>query len=159
MKNLNYILVALFVLLYFFPKNSSVKLGPGVKAKEDPRQERIRNAESFKFKDYKITPLAEFSLKAKVLSRKNYNRGREADLFPVDMALGWGNMSDETVLKTIKIWQKNRGYWWRTREFPIPHREIEMHSANMHIIPADETVKEVLKGEILWNLKANLLKF
>ncbi|MCK4994330.1 MAG: hypothetical protein KAS13_04695 [Candidatus Omnitrophica bacterium] len=68
-------------------------------------------------------------------------------------------MSDETVLKTIKIWQKNRGYWWRTREFPIPHREIEMHSANMHIIPADETVKEVLKGEILWNLKANLLKF
>ena len=103
MRRLNYVLAAMFILMYFFSKNNSVALGPGVKAKDAPYQERIRDSASFEFKDHQITPLAEFSIKAKVLSRKDYNWGRSSDLSPVDLALGWGNMSDEAVLKSIKI--------------------------------------------------------
>lgn len=161
LKKLNYILLAVFVFFYFFSKNSTIKLGPGVKAAEDPQQVRILLTSSFKFKDYEITPLADFSIKAKVLSKKNYSLGREADISPVDLALGWGNMSDEEVLKSIKIWQRNRWYWWKTRKFPIPRREIETHSANMHIIPADDEVRESLKnirrGDIV-EFKGSLVK-
>ncbi|MFH1094060.1 MAG: hypothetical protein V1739_07935 [Candidatus Omnitrophota bacterium] len=146
MRKAIYILLTLFVVLCFFSKGNRVILGPGVKAAEDPHQVPISFVRSFEFKDFKITPLAEFSIKAKVLSRKNYNQGRSADLSPVDLALGWGKMSDEAILQSIKIWQANRWYWWWTRKFPIARSEIETHSANMHIIPANETVKEALKG-------------
>jgi len=62
-------------------------------------------------------------------------------------------MSDEKILNQIEITQSGRWYRWRTESFPIPRREIETHSANMHMIPADEEIKEALQdireGEIV----------
>ena len=79
--------------------------------------------------------------------------GRESDLSPVDLALGWGNMSDERILSDIEISQSGRFYRWQVDSFPIPRREIETHSANMHLIPANEAVKDeiekVREGEII----------
>jgi hypothetical protein len=54
-------------------------------------------------------------------------------------------MSDSAVLAKIDISQGNRFYRWQTREPPIPLREIEMSSANMHLIPADDSVKYALE--------------
>ena len=39
---------------------------------------------------------------------------RESDLAPVDLALGWGRMSDEAILKDIQISQSGRFYFWHT---------------------------------------------
>ena len=69
---------------------------------------------------------------------------READLSPSDLALGWGRMSDEEVLSSIDITQSGRWYRWQTATFPIPQREIETSSANMHMIPKDDEVKKIL---------------
>ena len=80
------------------------------------------------------------------MAAEHYSLGREADLSPVDLALGWGKMSDEAILKDIKISQSNRFYYWRVDEFPIPRREIEMQSANMHMIPADAQIEKILKS-------------
>lgn len=139
------------VWLVFF-RQPAVELGPGVLAAEAPQQ-RTAGGEPFDFNGYTITPLQKFTLRAKVLSRKNYSSGREADLSPIDLALGWGRMSDEAVLETIDISQRNRWYYWKTPEFPIPRREIETSSANMHMIPADDYIKEQLdavkRGEII----------
>ncbi len=64
-------------------------------------------------------------------------------------------------MNSIKIWQINRWYWWWTRKFPLSRREIETHSANMHIIPANEKVqtalKEVRRGDIV-EFKGSLVK-
>ncbi|MCW9000949.1 MAG: hypothetical protein OQK04_19715, partial [Kangiellaceae bacterium] len=77
----------------------------------------------------------------------------EADLSPVDLALGWRNMSDESVLEKIDISQSGRFYRWYVDSFPIPRREIEVHSANMHLIPSNElvadTISKVRKGDIV----------
>jgi len=81
-----------------------------------------------------------------VLAKKNYHLGREADLSPTDLALGWGNMSDERILEQIKISQSGRFYFWRVDSFPIPRHEIETSSANMHLIPANESVKSTIKN-------------
>jgi len=120
--------------------------GPGIVAAEEPLQRNLDTAASIEEKGYQLTPLAEFSADARVLSTEHYMMGREADLAPVDLALGWGRMSDETVLKDISISQSNRFYFWHTDHFPIPREEIETHSANMHMIPADSSIKKALEA-------------
>lgn len=139
------LLVAIIVVIWKFSSYSgSVTYGPGVKAPDEPVQQDIPSSDSFHYDDYTITPFAAFEITAKVLSRKNYSFGRESDLSPVDLALGWGRMSDESVLAEIEISQSGRFYRWQVQSFPIPRREIETHSANMHLIPANDRVKEQL---------------
>lgn len=90
--------------------------------------------------DFRITPAASFQVEARVLGRRNYRRGIEAQLSPLDLALGWGPMADPEALRDIRIRQSNRYYYWSVDSFPIPRREIERNSANMHMIPAGEAV-------------------
>lgn len=127
-------------------KNESITHGPGIIAPEQPEQETINSGEQFSYKDYQITPLATFQLEARVLSAKRYRTGRESELSPVDLALGWGPMSDEAVLKEIKIRQANRFYYWKVKRFPIPRKEIEHNSANMHLIPSNREIAKVIKN-------------
>jgi hypothetical protein len=102
---------------------------------------------------YIITALQDFRIEARVLSVKQYSSGREADLSPVDLALGWGQMSDEAVLRDIRISQSNRFYHWSVDAFPIPREAIETQSANVHIIPAnsalEDTLSSVRKGQVV----------
>lgn len=153
MKKLIYLVLFIALVWFFFIRDDSVKLGPGVFAKDPPIQENVTSLKSFKYKGYTITPLAKFHIKAKVLSKKQYRWGREAELSPVDLALGWGRMSDEKVLSSIKISQSNRWYYWWSDNLPIPKREIETNSANMHLIPANDKVKSIIddvcKGDIV----------
>lgn len=95
--------------------------------------------------DFTLAPRARFAVTARVLSTENYTLDAGAALVPEDFALGWGRMSDSAVLADIDISQSGRFFYWHTREFPIPRREIETHSANMHLIPADDAVRRALR--------------
>lgn len=110
-----------------------------------PEQRAAASSAEQTLNGYRIIPLADFSIEARVLSTKHYSIGREASLSPVDLALGWGRMSDEAVLARIDISQSGRFYFWRTENFPIPRREIETHSANMHMVPADKYIERKLE--------------
>lgn len=128
----------------FYNRTGQVQLGAGVMAPATPVQTALHSPARHRVDDYDITELATFDIRAKVLAKKNYQLGREADLSPTDLALGWGNMSDESVLEKIKISQSGRFYYWRVDAFPIPRNEIETHSANMHLIPANDSVKSAI---------------
>jgi len=153
MKKLLFILLIAGFGWNSLSKLDSVSYGPGVLVVHAPVQEEITSASSLNYNDYEITPLTTFKIKARVLARENYMFGRESDLSPVDFALGWGNMSDESVLEKINISQSGRWYYWQVDTFPIPRREIETHSANMHLIPANDNIEEsidkVRKGDII----------
>lgn len=140
------LIVVFVIMLYreFSGANDPVVLGPGIKAAEVPTQIDLKQAESFEHNGYRIVPLAEFKLTGKVLARENYRLGRESDLSPVDFAMGWGQMSDEAVLEHIDIKQSGRWYRWRVQQFPIPQKNIEMQSANMHLIPANDLVEKMI---------------
>lgn len=112
--------------------------------REMPLQQDIDSPSSYRIDNYAIKPVASFSLKAKVLAKKNYSADRGAELSPTDLALGWGKMSDEAVLEKIQISQSSRFYYWRVKSFPIPRREIERNSANMHLIPANDLIKKAI---------------
>lgn len=133
-----------------------VRLGPGVFATKAPVQVNCpENTPTFKNYGAIFTPLALYEIKAKVLSKKRYRLGREARFSPMDLALGWGRMSDEKIIDQINIRQRSRFFFWRTKKnrAPIPRSEIVQHSANTHLIPANEKIKRaILKtrvGEII----------
>ncbi len=161
MKQLLIVLVVAFSAWNLFSGPGSVSLGPGVMAENPPVQEDPIEPDPFDFDQYTITPLASFDIKAKVLSKKSYVMGRPAELSPVDLTLGWQNMSDESVLADIRISQSNRWYHWRVDDFPIPRREIETQSANMHLIPANEEIESLIdqarQGDII-ELSGNLVR-
>jgi len=119
--------------------------GNGIIASQQPIQQSIGQS-NFELNGYTITPLQSFEIEARVLSTEHYSIDREADLSPVDLALGWGRMSDEAILKNIQVSQMSRFYYWHVDKFPIPRDEIEKHSANMHMIPADSQIEKQLKS-------------
>ncbi len=103
---------------------------------------------------YVIEPLASYDIRAKVLSIERYRVGREADLSPLDFALGWGPMSDTAVLDRLSISQSNRWYHYRWEGAPpIDPTLMARSSANTHLVPADESVKNrllnVSKGAVV----------
>ena len=116
---------------------------PGVLAADNPVQE-APDARPFAFKGFAVTPLARFHVTARVLHTCDYHMGRESRLSPRDLALGWGPMSDSAVLADLHIDQMERFYTWSAHDLPIEQDDIVSHSSNMHIIPADDTVRAAL---------------
>lgn len=103
--------------------------------------------------DYHLTPRARFSATVRVLARERYYIDALAPIAPVDLAVGWGPMSDSAVLAAFDISQSNRFYYWHADELPLPREEIESHSANWHIVPAsaavDRALRRVRVGEVV----------
>jgi len=134
---------------------------PGVLVPEEPLQGPVEDG-PWEFRGNRIVPLAEFEIRARVLSRERYRWDPGAKLCPLDLALGWGPMSDSAVLDRITITQSDRWYHWRTSSSPpIPMGEISSHSANMHMIPSTPGIERTLKnfrvGQIV-NLKGKLVR-
>lgn len=96
--------------------------------------------------EYQITELASYQGEFRILGRQDYRFDREAEFSPVDFAVGWGVMADPQNYSQIEISQDHRWYYWRVSpQSTIPLRQIETHSANMHIIPANALVARQLK--------------
>jgi hypothetical protein len=115
---------------------------PGNLAVADPVQTPVgANRPRFRKHDADIIAVARFEMEARVLGVERYRMDAMAKLVPADLAFGWGPMSDSKVLSRISISQGNRFYFWTTDDFPIPRKQIETHSANMHLIPANDTIE------------------
>lgn len=153
--------IALLVLAFLYWPQGRVELESGIYAPDAPVQVTLSDAPTIMVAGYALQPLASFDLKAKVLSRERYRFDDAADLAPLDLALGWGRMSDEAVLQQLDIRQGNRWFFWQAKALPIPQGEISQSAANMHLIPADAFVKKQLlavkRGQIV-SLKGQLVE-
>ncbi len=136
------LIAALCLLLWPEP---SITHAPGILCPDEPVQENLEEAESFRHEDFTITPLAAYEIRALVLSRKEYS-DKAAEISPLDLALGWGAMSNQAVIDNLDISQTNRFYLWKTKRLPISVSEISVSSANVHVIPADEDIENLLDG-------------
>ena len=148
-----FFLVVLISAWKYYSAPGEIHHDPGILVREAPRQTAIASPAPFNHAGYRITPLASFDLGARVLARKSYRFDRGSDLSPLDLALGWGLMSDESILEEITIEQRSRWYHWRAATLPVPAAQISRHSANMHMIPAGEDIADSLQklriGEIV----------
>ena len=115
---------------------------PQVLADDEPLQSPVPpSLAPFRLAKAQLQPLAGFSVDARVLSREDYHIGRESDLSPTDLALGWKRMRDDAVLSRLSISQSSRWYHYRwSGDAPLPPAEIAQSSANMHMIPSNAAV-------------------
>ena len=156
MKRAFYLLLLLAIVLAWRDwSRREIVHPPGVLVHEAPRQRPVEGSQVIKLEDYRLRPRARFELRARVLSREDYRWDAGADLAPVDLALGWGAMSDQAVLDRIEVSQGAR--WYRTRyDYPAPmaDRDIIRQSGNMHMVPANAAVrarlKEIRRGDLVW---------
>ena len=138
----------------------------GTPAPDAPAQTTGGLPEPFDHDGYKITPLAHYTITAIVLSRSRYRSDEMAEICPLDLALGWGPISQADNVNALKIGQAFRYYHWRIsgedqHRQQLPLRVIETHSANTHCVPATEWVREDLlsiKRHDLVTLKGYLIR-
>ncbi len=118
---------------------------PGILAPSLPVQADLPPADPVPFGDFEIQRRAAFTVEARVLSTRRYRFGRAADLSPLDLALGWGPMSDQAVLDRLDIAQSSRWYSWSYQPpAPLPNPVVSRHSANMHMVPAEAGIEDEL---------------
>lgn len=134
-------IIALSIAAYWY-LHRPLHYPPGTLISDDPGQVLLPEGMSpINHGGFVLKPLALFSIDARVLHRRNYSYDAGAALVPVDLALGWGPMSDQAVLDRLSISQSMRFYWFEYKlPPPIPQTEIVSHSANMHIIPATPAI-------------------
>ena len=114
---------------------------------DEPRQTDVAgNLSPFRLGDATVSPLAGFSLQARVLSREDYSLDAESNYSPTDLALGWGPMGEPGMAKRLSISQGSRFYYyrWGREGPPIAPDEIVRNSANIHMVPADRSVAQAL---------------
>lgn len=93
----------------------------------------------------RLDALAGFSVDARVLSRHDYSGDRPAQFSPLDLALGWGPMTDTATLAQLNVRQSGR--WYRygwVGDPPLDPGAIVRNSANMHMIPSDPAIAAAL---------------
>lgn len=148
-------LAAAIIGVWWFWSGSELKHPPGVLIEDEPIQVNLgNNAETWVHEGMNFTALADFEVQGRILGARRYRTDAAAFLSPMDLALGWGKMSDTAVLEKLRISQRNRFYWYRWyNRPPIPQGEIVRSSANMHLIPANDRVRSVLlkarKGQLV----------
>jgi hypothetical protein len=147
MKRVLYVLILLAIVLGWRDwAQREIIHPPGVLVPDAPRQSTLASGQPFQLQGYRLSPRAAFEIRARVLSRENYRWDEGADLAPIDLALGWGVMSDQAVLDRIDISQGARWYYTRYEyPAPLPERDIIRHSGNMHMVPASPLVRERLQ--------------
>jgi hypothetical protein len=106
------VFLALFFLGWHFVATRPLEWRPGTLVPDDPQQVDLENAPPFELEDVRLTPRAEFDAEVRVLSRERYWLGSFASVAPLDIAVGWGPMSDSAVLKQLDISQSGRGYFF-----------------------------------------------
>lgn len=152
--------VIIIIGLYFIFRSPEIKHPPGILAPSPPIQKKLLKNSNWEKDGFNFTAVLDFELEAKVLSIRHYGSDYLSDFCPTDIAVGWGNMSDQSIVDRFDIKQQHRWYVWRTERFPIPQKEIEMSSSNIHIIPADDSVEniidDIIRGNII-SLKGKLV--
>jgi hypothetical protein len=147
MKKLIYAFCLFLIIWWFFLRDTSAPAPkPGIKLPGAPVQTST-SLEKWTEKDYEIRPLARYQISARVLSRKRYFFDPTSDISPLDLALGWGEMSDSGVIAHIGISQSGRWYeYYYPADCPVPPEVIATQSANVHCLPADSEVRSDLLG-------------
>jgi hypothetical protein len=60
----------------------------------------------------RYVPKVAYEIEAVVLSTMRYRVGKHARVLPLDVALGWGPMSDGALLEKLRVRQNDRYFFW-----------------------------------------------
>jgi hypothetical protein len=96
--------------------------------------------------EFTISPVAEYKVAAVVAGKKRYHDGWRADVAPVDLAIVWGKLAGSEYDKYISYSQHDRWYFYELEDGKHFNGSFVIsHSANNHIIPANENIFKAIK--------------
>jgi len=120
---------------------------PGVLVPLQPEQVDVPPTTLAEQGDFQLSGVARYTICARVLGTKRYWDAPGSDLSPIDVALGWGPMSDQAVLDRLGFSMGNRFFFYQWQGTPpCPPGEIMRHAANHHVISATAEVKRAIRG-------------
>jgi hypothetical protein len=106
---------------------------------------------SFAYKEFRITPRAEYDITGRVFSTRRYYWNfidRFYKVAPEDLALGWGLLSDYKYRDILHVRQEDRFFKIRwIGAPPLPRDTIISSMSNNHIVPANDDMADKL-GEV-----------
>jgi hypothetical protein len=107
----------------------------------------------------RIRRVAPFRAKVLVLRRRDYSPKPQdpmSEFAPVDMVMAWGSAGLKANRDGVSLAQGNRRYGWRAGPEVWARkdvREFGLHTANWHMVPADEAATDALddvsKGDVV----------
>jgi len=154
-KTLAFIAAVVVAWFAYQRLNPPITYPPGVLVAADPVQTDASPDEvPSEYGQFHLKALARFSIDGRVLHRKIYRFDKGADLVPVDLAVGWGPMSDQAVLDRLEISQASRFFYYEYKGVPpIAREEITSHATNLHLIPSTKAIaaqcKSLRPGELV----------
>lgn len=141
------VVIGLVVAGWFWNPWRTITHPPGVLVSEQPVQGPAPAVTLRDVEGWKLKPVAEYRLRGRVLGTKRYRSGFGSDLVPVDVAVGWGRMSDQAVLDQLKLSMSNRFFFYQWDEQPaIPEGEIMRSASNNHVIAANKDVRKAISS-------------
>jgi len=140
-----FVIVFFATIIWWLWPDRGLRHPPGITAPTTPAQQSISPKALGEINGYQIQALATYAIHARVLHTKRYwSQGN--DLVPYDVALGWGAMSDQSVLDRLDISQANRFFFYQwSDEPPVAAGEIVRSAANVHVISANRTVARAVR--------------
>ena len=139
--------IGLLILgVWFFETMRPVGQPPGVLAPDPPTVTPVGEKPAIFERDgHVLTALAGFQAQARVLSVQRYTLDRQSRIAPLDIALGWGALSDTTTFKGVDVAQTERRVVFQSWNPKLPDELVAAHVLNLHVIGADAGVDEALR--------------
>lgn len=95
---------------------------------------------------WKLTPRARYQIAARVLHTRHYSFDWMSGVSPLDLALGWGELSQNAFDDQLHWRQSGRWFYYSWQDQPpLAASYIREHAANVHIIPATSNLEQALK--------------
>ena len=112
-----------------------------------PLQTKLRKSKDYLSKDYQYKYVANSRVDfyGRVLAVRKYWRDDKSEIAPFDLALGWLDMSKAEIIRKLRFTQSDRKLHTDPWDMMAPNDpRVSMNFANMHIIPAERKVLNVL---------------
>jgi len=118
---------------------------------QEPEQNELKSKESIILKitgdsEFTINPVAEYKIAAVLVGKKCYRDSWRGKVAPIDLVLVWEKLAEPERDKYISYSQHDRWYFYENKAgSPFNSSYVIAHSANNHIIPADENILRAVK--------------
>jgi hypothetical protein len=158
-KQVLLVLLALLLafVLYMEVRDTRESTYPaGILIKSEPHMARISNPTPWQVGKREIFPLVQFWMQGRVLCSERYDDDFLSDMCPIDIGMGWGPMSDQSIIDQLDFVQGNRKleYGPSDPDRPPPSYEsLWQYVKNVHTLPAGNDIKKkvcsVRTGDLL----------
>jgi hypothetical protein len=145
-KGVALILVIAFISIKWVSNAPQYRHDRGVLIPENPYQKNLKKPINWEHKGYTISSKANFSLRGRIILTDSYWWTAGADISPVDLSIGWGLMSDTSILEQIEFGRCYRCLTWRFDGNKVDFKEVNSHTSNIHTIPANDLISSKLKN-------------